>query len=221
MSSSDGEGAGADVSAVEVRLEQPHPGSERLTRQLTFVLELDRLKRILRQTVLLDESRQENSAEHSWHLAMMVVVLHEYAAEPVDLARVLKMVLVHDVVEIDAGDTFCYDAEANLDKEEREHRAAERIFGLLPEEQARELRELWLEFEARETPEARFAAALDRLQPMMHNYHTAGSSWQRHGISKRQVLHRNSPMEEGAPELWRYAERFIEAAAAAGVLLDD
>ena len=202
-------------------LREPHPHSERLTRQITFVLELDRLKRVLRQTVLLDESRHENSAEHSWHLALMAVVLQEYSAEPVDLGRVLRMVLVHDVVEIDAGDTFCYDAEANLDKEERERLAAERIFGLLPADQADELRQLWQEFEERVTPEARFAAALDRLQPMLHNYHTAGSSWRRHGIRRRQVLERNRPMGEGAPELWRYAERFVDAAAAAGIFPAD
>jgi len=139
----------------------------RLAQQLRFVVEIDRLKTVLRQTLLTDASRQENSAEHSWHLALMAALLAEHAGAEVDVTRTMKMVLVHDVVEIDAGDAFCYDAAANVGKEERERLAAERIFGLLPAEQAAELHALWVEFEAGETAEARFAVALDRLQPLL------------------------------------------------------
>lgn len=151
--------------------------AKRLTQQISFILEIDQLKQIYRQNLILDGSRRENDAEHSWHLAMMAVVLQEYASEPVDLSRVLQMVLLHDIVEIDAGDTFCYDVQAGLDKHEREQKAAKRIFGLLPSDQGEELKNLWLEFEAGESPEARFAAVLDRLQPFLNNYHTEGGTW--------------------------------------------
>ncbi len=147
-----------------------HPGP--LSRQLAFIVELDKLKRILRQTLVMDGSRRENSAEHSWHLAVMAVLLSEHAREAVDVQRVVKMLLIHDVVEIDAGDTFCYDAAATVGKEERERGAAERLFGLLPEEQAEELHELWEEFEARGTAEAQFANALDRLQGLLQTITT-------------------------------------------------
>jgi putative hydrolase of HD superfamily len=193
---------------------------ERLRQQILFVVEIDRLKGVLRRTLLTDRSRLENSAEHSWHLAVLAVLLVENAAEQVDLLRVLKMLLVHDVVEIDAGDTFCYDAAANLDKAEREERAADRLFGLLPPDQARELRALWDEFEERESAEARFAAALDRLQPMLHNYLTAGHSWREHGVVRAQVVERNQPMAEGAPSLWRFAQRFVQDAVDRGDLAE-
>lgn len=194
---------------------------DRLRKQMEFVAEADRLKRILRQTLLTDGSRQENSAEHSWHLALMALVFAEVAAgDRLDLFRVVKMALVHDLVEIDAEDTYCYDSEANHDKVEREERAAERIFGLLPEDQSREFRSLWEEFEARATPEARFAAALDRLQPLMNNYRSGGRMWRKHGISIQQVYQRNRPMEEGAPVLWEYAETLIRDAWARGWLTD-
>jgi putative hydrolase of HD superfamily len=192
---------------------------DRLARQMQFVVEVDKLKQVLRQTWLLDQSRRENDAEHSWHLALMVVVLAEYAAsEGLDLLRVLKMVLVHDLVEIDAGDTFVYDDQRARDKADRERRAADRIFDILPPDQATELRGLWEEFEARQTPESRFAAALDRLQPLMHNYHTQGRAWQAHGITSRQVVARNRHMIEGAPELWEYAETLISSAVERGYL---
>lgn len=192
----------------------------RLLDQVRFILEIDRLKSVLRQTVLVDETRRENSAEHSWHLATMAFLLHEYAAEPVDLMRVMKMVLVHDIVEIDAGDTFCYDETANLGKLEREQAAADRIFNLLPEEQASELRSLWDEFESGQTSEARFACALDRLQPVLLNLAIRGGSWSRHGISAHQVVKRNSPIGDGAPELWQYVEEKIREAVASGVLAE-
>jgi putative hydrolase of HD superfamily len=189
---------------------------ERLSRQLGFIVEVDRLKGVLRQTSLIDGSRRENSAEHSWHLALAALALAEHAPAGTDLLRVVRMALVHDLVEIDAGDTFCYDAPAHLDKEERETRAAERIFGLLPPEQAAEMRSLWNEFEAGETPDARFAVALDRLQPLLVNMHSGGGSWKLHGITRAQVLRRMAPIREGAPGVWPWVERAIEEACERG-----
>lgn len=192
---------------------------DRLQQQLQFVAELDRLKTVLRKTPLTDGSRRENSAEHSWHLAVMVMVLKEHAAaEELDVSRVLKMLLLHDVVEIDAGDTYCYDAEGREDQRERESRAAKRLFGLLPEDQAERMRRLWEEFEAGRTPEARFAAAMDRLQPLLHNFLTEGQSWREHGIGVDQVLERNRCMERGAPDLWRRVRSMLERAVRRGHL---
>lgn len=190
--------------------------SPRLLRQLGFIAELDRLKLILRQTSVMDASRRENSAEHSWHLALMAVVLADYAPPGTDVVRTLKMLLVHDVVEIDAGDAFCYDATANVGKEERERLAAERIFGLLPDDQAGELRTLWDDFEARESPDARFAVALDRLQPLLQNYHTEGGTWRMHGITREQVLRRMAPIREGAPEVWPFVLAVLDEVCDAG-----
>jgi putative hydrolase of HD superfamily len=184
--------------------------TERLKRQLDFIVELDKLKRILRQTLVMDGSRQENSAEHSWHLAVMAVLLHEHAGDPVDVQRVLRMLLIHDVVEIDAGDIFCYDAAASVGKEERERRAAERLFGLLPGEQAQGLSDLWEEFEARETADAQFANALDRLQGLLQNYHNAGGTWRLHGITRDQVLNRMRPIQNASPALWKYVLQVID-----------
>ena len=142
---------------------------DRFEQQLRFIVEIDRLKNVLRRTLLTDASRRENSAEHSWHIALMAPLLAEHACEPVNVERVMRMLLVHDIVEIDAGDTFAYDANGNADKAERERRAADRLYGLLPDDQARELRAAWEEFEAAESAEARFAHALDRLQPLLQN----------------------------------------------------
>jgi putative hydrolase of HD superfamily len=193
-------------------------GKERLREQLLFIREIDKVKLILRQTVILDSSRQENDAEHSWHLATMAMILQEHAAEPVDLVRVVKMVLIHDLVEIDAGDTFAYDEVGAKDKPERERKAADRIFYLLPDDQAAEVDQLWTEFEARETPESRFAAALDRFQPLFHNYLTEGRAWKKHGIQKAQVIERNRHIEEGSPELWEYAQEIIDESVEKGYL---
>ncbi len=195
--------------------------TDRLARQIDFLLELDRLKSVQRRTVLLDRSRRENSAEHSWHLALFALVLAEQANQPVDLAKVVVMALVHDIVEIDAGDTFIYDAAGAESKAARERAAAERIFGLLPDDQAAEFRAVWDEFEAAETPEARFARALDRLHPLLHNLETEGHAWREHGITRRQVIAANRPMADGAAELWAYAAARIEAAQAAGHLADE
>jgi len=190
---------------------------ERLNQQIGFIVEIDKLKQIFRQTLLLADQRRENDAEHSWHLTLMAVLLAEYAAaEDLDILRVVKMLLVHDLVEIDAGDTFAYDAEAHRDKEEREVRAAERIFNLLPSDQAREVRRLWDEFEARQTPEARYAAALDRLQPVLLNLHGGGGGWRLHGITKAQVIAYNQHMEEAA--LWEYVRQKVDEAVEQGIL---
>jgi putative hydrolase of HD superfamily len=191
----------------------------RFEQQIAFLIEIDKLKQIFRRTILMDKSRTENDAEHSWHLAVMAMLLGEYAAAaPIDVLHVVKMVLIHDVVEIDAGDTYLYDEQAAQDKAEREQKAADRIFALLPDDQAREFRSLWEEFERRETPEARFAAALDRFQPLLHNYKTQGESWKKHGIRREQVLRRGRHMQEGAPLLWEYAQILIERSVELGYL---
>ena len=195
--------------------------NSRLTQQIQFIIEIDKLKGILRQTRLTDNSRQENSAEHSWHLAIMAIVLVEYAPPDVDLLRAIKMLLIHDLVEIDAGDTFCYDLQGNQDKAAREEEAATRLFGMLPAEQGKELRDIWEEFEAIETATARFAVALDRLQPLLHNQHNQGGTWQLHGITKNQVMQRMAPVKDGAPVLGLLVEQIIEDCIAAGYLKAD
>ncbi|HEY2379862.1 MAG TPA: HD domain-containing protein [Terriglobia bacterium] len=192
--------------------------SERFERQIQFILEIDKLKTILRRTYLIHADRAENTAEHSWHLALGAIVLAEHANEPVDVARVVKMVLVHDIVEIDAGDTYFYDAVGALDKPEREDAAAERLFGILPEDQGNELRALWQEFEAGNTPDARFALALDRFMPQLHNYYTHGRSWAEHGITADRVLERNEGMAEGSARLWQHARGLLEDAVVKGLL---
>ncbi len=193
--------------------------ADRLEQQLAFVREVDKLKHIFRRTWLLDGSRLENDAEHSWHLALMTFLLPEYAlAENLDVLRVLKMVVAHDLVEIDAGDTYAYDSTGRETQAEREQQAADRIFALLPADQGPELRALWDEFEARETPEARYAAALDQLQPLMHNYFTEGRAWREHGITADQVVTRCHPIADGAPRLWQYAEKLINDAVIRGYL---
>jgi putative hydrolases of HD superfamily len=190
----------------------------RFEKQIASILEIDKLKTIARRTYLLNADRSENTAEHSWHLAIMAMLLAEHANEPVDVARVVKMVLVHDIVEIDAGDTYFYDSAAALDKAEREQRAADRLFGMLPADQGREFRELWEEFEECRTPDARFAAALDRFIPQLHNYHTGGKSWAEHGITADRVLERNAGMAEGSLKLWECAQSLLDDAVAKGFL---
>jgi putative hydrolase of HD superfamily len=190
----------------------------RLRQQIDFIIEIDKLKSVVRRSYLADGSRRENSAEHSWQLAMMAVVLTEHANAPVDLLRVITMVLIHDIVEIDAGDTYIYDTQGALDKAQREQQAADRIFALLPADQAQELQSLWEEFEARETPDARFATTLDRLMPLLHNYVTAGRSWQEHGITSNQVLANNARIGEGSETLWELASNLIADSVAKGYL---
>lgn len=191
----------------------------RITRQIRFITEADKLKEIFRQTICTQSRRAENDAEHSWHLALLVVILAEHSNVPdIDLLRVLKMVIVHDLVEIDAGDTFAYDTVRMADQHEREARAADRIFGLLPAPQDAEYRALWDEFEARETPEAKFAAAVDRFQPMLLNCLTEGAAWKKHGITSDRVIARNKHIADGSATLWAYAEKMIADAIAAGHL---
>jgi putative hydrolase of HD superfamily len=191
---------------------------ERFAKQLRFIVEIDKLKRVLRRTLLTDQSRRENSAEHSWHIALMAPILAEYAAEEIDVLRVMKMLLVHDLVEIDAGDTFAYDAAGHLDKEARERAAADRVFVLLPEDQASELRSLWNEFEESESPEARFALALDRLQPLLQNVHADGGTWRSHGVTREQVLERMSPIQQTSVFLWEYAVEAVETVWVKGMV---
>lgn len=194
---------------------------QRLAQQVKFIVEIDKLKQIYRQSYLTDASRYENSVEHSWHLAIMAILLSEHAnAADLDVGRVIRMTLVHDIVEIDAGDTFLYDEAHNGSKTAREKAAADRIFGLLPPDQGLFLRELWEEFEAGQTPEARFANALDRFQPMLHNILTRGKSWQEHGIRKSQVVGKNRIMEAGSERLWDYISGLLQDAVAEGYLLE-
>ena len=191
----------------------------RLAQQIRFIVEVDRLKDVFRQTFVIGTRRRENDAEHSWHLCLMVLVLAEHANTPdVDALRVLKMLLIHDIVEIDAGDTFAYDTARMADQHVREALAADRLFALLPADQTAEFRALWDEFEARATPEARFAAAMDRFQPMLLNCLTEGAAWRMHGVTSDRVLARNTPIIDGATEVWNYAARMIEQAVAAGHL---
>jgi putative hydrolases of HD superfamily len=193
----------------------------RLEQQITFVRELDKLKRVQRQTWLTDTSRQENSAEHSWHIAVMAMVLAEYApGNDLDIGRVIQMLLLHDIVEIDAGDTFCYDRAAVAQQADHEERAAERLFGLLPPDLADRFRDLWEEFEARQTPESLLANSLDRLQPILNNYYSGGKSWRAHGITRDQVRGRNRIVADGAPELWDYIEDLLQRAVDEGMLKD-
>ena len=206
------------VGGYEI-LERLDVDPERFRRQVAFLLEVDKLKNVLRQTILTDYSRRENSAEHSWHIALSILVFSEYAEERgLDLFRVMKMLLVHDLVEIDAGDTYCYDAVGREDQSEREQQAAERIFGLLPDDQASVFGQLWQEYEDKATPEAKFAHALDRFQPFLHNYVTQGKSWRQHGVRSQQVEGRMRPVEKGAPVLWNYVAELIDDAVAKGYL---
>ncbi|MFT3692027.1 MAG: HD domain-containing protein [Kofleriaceae bacterium] len=191
-----------------------------LTSALAFLREVDKLKSVLRQSrVTFDPERRENDAEHSWHLAMMAVVLAEHGPPDMDLLRVITMVLVHDLVEIDAGDTFLYDEAGNATKAERELAAANRIFGLLDEPMRGELRGAWDEFEEGVTPSARFARAIDRVQPMLQNVYTRGASWRANGVTAPQVKAKNGPsVRAGAPELWLHLERLLDNAVAEGWL---
>lgn len=192
----------------------------RLARQVAFILEVDKLKEIFRQTHNTQSRRSENDAEHSWHLCLCVLVLAEHANSPtLDVLRVLKMVILHDLVEIDAGDTFAYDTARMAGQHEREVIAADRIFGLLPPDQAAEFRALWDEFEEKATPEAKFAAAVDRFQPMLLNCHTEGTAWRRHGVTHDRVLARNAHVAEGCQPLWEYVVKMVQSAVDAGHLL--
>lgn len=195
---------------------------ERIRKQFAFCEEIDKMKQIGRQTYLSDGSRKENDAEHSWHMAVMALLLSEYANEQIDVLRTVSMLLVHDLVEIDAGDTYAYDPEGRKTQRQRELAAADRIFRLLPEDQGRMLRGLWDEFEEWETPEARFAHALDNVQPAMLNAASGGKSWVEKGVRLSQVLERNSSTAKGSKALWDYAyQTFLQPNLDAGRIRDD
>lgn len=194
---------------------------ERLQKQMEFILEVDKVKQIVRQTYLTDGSRKENDAEHSWHLALMAVLLKEYANEEVDLAKVIPMVLIHDLVEIDAGDTYAYDQAGLKTQRERETKAADRIFGMLPEDQGMKFRDQWEEFEAYETAEAKFAHVLDNCQPLILNDASGGKSWQEHTVHKSQIYKRNEHTGEGSREIWEYMKQLIDKHIQLGHVIDD
>ena len=200
-------------------MSKPESPVARLARQIEFIAECDKLKEIFRQTLNTQSRRAENDAEHSWHLCLCVIVLAEHANVPdLDVLHVLKMLIVHDLVEIDAGDTFAYDIAAMANQHEREVVAAERIFGLLPPDQGAAFRALWDEFEAKETAEAKFATAVDRFQPMLLNCRSQATAWNRHGVTHDRVVARNRHIASGSEELWRYAEAMLQEVVDAGHL---
>lgn len=192
--------------------------SERLERQIEFIAECDRLKSVLRQTTLIHDTRRENSAEHSWTLALMAMTLAEHANEPIDVSRTVRMLILHDVVEVYAGDVFVYDVARRANQAEVERAAADKLFGSLPEPTATEFRALWDEFEAKATPEARFAGAMDRLAPLIVNSRAESTSWKKHGILESQALERNAPIARGSTRLWEYAKGLIAKGVERGLL---
>lgn len=191
---------------------------ESLITQIEFIKEIDKLKYILRRTRLLHSDRRENDAEHSWHLAMMAIVLAEHANEPVDLLKVLKMVLIHDIVEIDAGDVFIYDTKQNHSNTEEELKAARRIFGMLPQSQAEALIEVWEEFEAGQTAEAKFARALDRLEPLLQNTSNEGGTWKEFDVRYDQVVAKKKVIAQGSEHIWAFAEDLLKKNLEKGIL---
>ncbi len=194
---------------------------ERLKKQMEFILEADKLKKIGRQTYISDGTRKENDSEHSWHLALMAVLLAEHSNSELDILKVLTMVLIHDIVEIDAGDTYAYDIAANQSKRQREEAAADRIFNILPKDQAVWLRDVWEEFEACESIEAKFARALDNVQPIMLNDATDGKAWIEHQVKKTQVMGRNKITPEGSANIWEYVKQLIIDNVNKGNIIDE
>ena len=195
---------------------------ERLKKQFAFFQEIDKEKEIFRQTYLADASRKENDAEHAWHMAIMTVLLSEYANEEIDVLKTVTMLLIHDIVEIDAGDTYAYDPEGKKTQEERERKAADRIFHLLPDDQADKMYALWEEFEAQQTPEAKFARTMDNIQPMMLNDASNGLSWDEHQVKLSQILKRNEKTAKGSEQIWEYAkEEFLQKNIQAGHIIED
>ena len=191
---------------------------DQLLQQINFIKEIDKIKYIQRKTKLFHSDRPENDAEHSWHLAMMTIVLAEHSDVPVDVLKVLKMVLIHDIVEIDAGDTFIYDTQKNHSNTENELIAAKRIFGLLPDEQANELIAIWQEFEAGETPEARFAKAMDRIEPLLQNTSNNGGTWREFDVDYSKVFEKKKVIAQGSATLWEFAENLLNESVEKGIL---
>lgn len=189
-----------------------------LARQIEFIKEVDKLKYILRKTKLFNSDRNENVAEHSWHLALMALVLAGHANVEVDLLKVIKMLLIHDIVEIDAGDTFLYDHQKSHTNSEEERKAAQRIFGLLPEDQATELIAIWEEFEEQQTDEAKFARAMDRLEPLLQNTSNQGGTWQEFGVNYEKVYTKKQVIQQGSTVIWQYAEQLINDSVEKGIL---
>jgi putative hydrolase of HD superfamily len=191
----------------------------RFQQQLEFLTEIDKLKKIYRKTILLDSSRQENSAEHTWHMAVAAMLLYEYSnKKDIDLCKVFKMILIHDIVEIDAGDVFAYDDEKYSDKMVKEKQAAKRIFGLMPEEQSKVFMDIWIEYEEGKSEEAKFAQALDSFMPILHNYQTKGMQWQKHNITSDRVLAKNKRIEKGSNFLWDYIVSIVQDSVLKGYL---
>ena len=191
---------------------------DQLLKQIEFIKEIDKLKYIVRKTKLLNSDRHENDAEHSWHLAMMAIILSEHSNSPIDVLKVVKMLLIHDIVEIDAGDTFIYDTQRSHDNTREERQAAERIFGLLPNDQATELIAIWEEFEGQETNEAKFARAMDRLEPLLQNVSNNGGTWSEFEIGFDKVYHKKQVINHGSSRIWKYAEQLINDSVEKGIL---
>ena len=191
---------------------------DHLLSQIEFIREIDKLKYIFRKTKLINSDRPENDAEHSWHLAMMAIVLAGHANEPIDLEKVMKMVLIHDIVEIDSGDVFVYDMTKSHDNFDEELKAARRIFGILPEEQAEEFINLWIEFEEMKTPESKFARALDRLEPLLQNASNNGGTWREFDVKYDKVIEKKKAIKDGSEELWKFAKQLIDESVEKGIL---
>lgn len=189
-----------------------------LLKQIQFIQEIDRLKYIFRKTKLINSDRPENDAEHSWHLAMMVMVLAEHANEPIDVMKTMKMVLIHDIVEIDSGDVFIYDSVKSHDNFDEELKAAKRIFGILPEKQAEEFVNLWLEFEAMKTPESRFARVVDRLEPLLQNTSNNGGTWAEFDVDYKTVYNKKQVMQKGSEKIWKFAKDLLDESVEKGIL---
>ena len=194
---------------------------ERLQKQIAFILEADKEKNILRQTHITDYLRQENDAEHAWHMALMVYLLREYANEKFDVGKAMVMALIHDIVEIDAGDTYAYDEKNLATQAEREEKAAKRIFGLLPSDQEKELKSLFYEFEENQTPEARFAHAMDNFQPLLLNNSNNGGDWKAHGVDKTRVMKRQEKTRLGSADIWEYTRKIVEENVKKGNIKDE
>ena len=189
-----------------------------LLKQIEFIKEIDKLKYIFRKTKLINSDRLENDAEHSWHLAMMAIILAEHSNEPIDVAKVMKMVLIHDIVEIDSGDVFAYDTVKSHNNFDEELKAARRIFGILPAEQTEEFINIWREFEEMKTPESKFARALDRLEPLLQNASNNGGTWREFDVKYQQVMDKKGFIRQGSEEIWKFAEKLINESVEKGIL---